>query len=261
MDDVAIVERQLGREPRAFRRVAVRCPFGRPAVSEQRPFDDDGGAVSDAVLAHLPASRDADLAARGRGRGRALDAGGRGGRRATRESRARRTPSSARSDRSCRSASRARAAPAASSACTRTPRSRSRGRATSSARASSPRPRRSGRRTAAARLYDRPRRGRRTRPPAMGRRAPAVRALSGRSRPRRGSLALEVELIVAELRRRIGHTFTLEELAAALRRRGRVGARGALRRTAGGRAAARHEPPSPTRPSSAMPAARSDYRP
>ena len=28
--------------PRAFRRVAVRCPFGRPAVTEQAPFDDNG---------------------------------------------------------------------------------------------------------------------------------------------------------------------------------------------------------------------------
>src|ERR1043165_8648165 len=42
MDDRAIVARQLGREPRAFRRVAVRCPFGRPAVTEQAPFDDGG---------------------------------------------------------------------------------------------------------------------------------------------------------------------------------------------------------------------------
>ena len=42
MDDAAIVEQQLGRPPRAFRRVAVRCPFGRPAVTEQRPFDDTG---------------------------------------------------------------------------------------------------------------------------------------------------------------------------------------------------------------------------
>jgi len=41
MDDVAIVERQLGRRPRAFRRVAVRCPFGRPAVTEQEPYDED----------------------------------------------------------------------------------------------------------------------------------------------------------------------------------------------------------------------------
>jgi hypothetical protein len=41
-DDLEIVERQLGRRPRAFRRVAVRCPFGRPAVTEQAPFDERG---------------------------------------------------------------------------------------------------------------------------------------------------------------------------------------------------------------------------
>jgi hypothetical protein len=41
-DDRAIVERQLGRPPRAFRRVAVRCPFGRPAVTEQAPRDEAG---------------------------------------------------------------------------------------------------------------------------------------------------------------------------------------------------------------------------
>jgi uncharacterized protein len=41
-DDRAIVERQLGRPPRAFRRVAVRCPFGRPAVTEQAPRDESG---------------------------------------------------------------------------------------------------------------------------------------------------------------------------------------------------------------------------
>lgn len=42
MDDRSIVARQLGRPPRAFLRVAVRCPFGRPAVTEQTPFDEDG---------------------------------------------------------------------------------------------------------------------------------------------------------------------------------------------------------------------------
>jgi hypothetical protein len=42
MDDLAIVERQLGRKPRAFRRVAVRCPYGAPAVVEQNPFDRAG---------------------------------------------------------------------------------------------------------------------------------------------------------------------------------------------------------------------------
>jgi hypothetical protein len=40
--DREIVARQIGRAPRAFRRVAVRCPFGKPAVTEQAPFDDDG---------------------------------------------------------------------------------------------------------------------------------------------------------------------------------------------------------------------------
>jgi uncharacterized protein len=42
MDDRAVVEAQLGRPPRAFRRVARRCPFGRPAVTEQSPYDDSG---------------------------------------------------------------------------------------------------------------------------------------------------------------------------------------------------------------------------
>lgn len=42
MDDRALVERQLGRPPRPFRRVAARCPWGRPAVTEQEPYDDAG---------------------------------------------------------------------------------------------------------------------------------------------------------------------------------------------------------------------------
>ena len=41
-EDKQVVERQLGRVPRAFKRVAVRCPYGRPAVTEQEPFDDSG---------------------------------------------------------------------------------------------------------------------------------------------------------------------------------------------------------------------------
>ena len=40
--DRAVVERQLGRSPRAFRRVVVRCPFGRPAVTEQSAYDEAG---------------------------------------------------------------------------------------------------------------------------------------------------------------------------------------------------------------------------
>jgi uncharacterized protein len=42
MDDRAVVERQLGRTPRAFLRVAVRCPFGAPAVTIQAPYDSAG---------------------------------------------------------------------------------------------------------------------------------------------------------------------------------------------------------------------------
>ena len=40
--DREVVARQLGRAPRAFRRVVVRCPFGRPAVTEQQPYTPDG---------------------------------------------------------------------------------------------------------------------------------------------------------------------------------------------------------------------------
>jgi hypothetical protein len=42
MSDTEVVERQLGRKPRAFRRVVVRCPFGLPAVTEQEPYDREG---------------------------------------------------------------------------------------------------------------------------------------------------------------------------------------------------------------------------
>jgi hypothetical protein len=37
-----VVAGQLGRSPRAFRRVAARCQFGFPAVTEQAPYDADG---------------------------------------------------------------------------------------------------------------------------------------------------------------------------------------------------------------------------
>jgi hypothetical protein len=42
VNDRTVVARQLGRAPRAFRRVVVRCPFGRPAVTEQWAYDDGG---------------------------------------------------------------------------------------------------------------------------------------------------------------------------------------------------------------------------
>ena len=37
-----MVAEQIGRQPRAFRGVAVRCPFGYPAVAEQSPYDETG---------------------------------------------------------------------------------------------------------------------------------------------------------------------------------------------------------------------------
>jgi len=37
-----VIERQLGRPPRAVAGVAVRCPYGRPAVVEQHSYLDDG---------------------------------------------------------------------------------------------------------------------------------------------------------------------------------------------------------------------------
>src|SRR5205823_10560017 len=42
MDDEDVVARQLGRPPRAFLRVVVRCPYGRPAVTQQAAFDERG---------------------------------------------------------------------------------------------------------------------------------------------------------------------------------------------------------------------------
>jgi hypothetical protein len=40
--DRELVARQLGREPRTLHCVAVRCPFGAPAVTEQSPYAADG---------------------------------------------------------------------------------------------------------------------------------------------------------------------------------------------------------------------------
>jgi hypothetical protein len=42
VDDEAVVSWQIGRPARAFRRVAVRCSHGFPAVTEQNPFARDG---------------------------------------------------------------------------------------------------------------------------------------------------------------------------------------------------------------------------
>ena len=42
MDDREIVACQLGRAPRAYRRVVLRCPWGRPAITEQDALDENG---------------------------------------------------------------------------------------------------------------------------------------------------------------------------------------------------------------------------
>jgi hypothetical protein len=42
MDDRSAVALQLGREPRAFRSVVARCPWGMPAVTEQDAYAADG---------------------------------------------------------------------------------------------------------------------------------------------------------------------------------------------------------------------------
>jgi hypothetical protein len=42
VDDRKVVSWQLGRTARPFRRVALRCPYGYPAVTEQAPFGPDG---------------------------------------------------------------------------------------------------------------------------------------------------------------------------------------------------------------------------
>lgn len=42
MDEQAVATWQLGRPLRAFRGVAVSCPHGYPAVTEQAAFADDG---------------------------------------------------------------------------------------------------------------------------------------------------------------------------------------------------------------------------
>lgn len=41
-EDVQALERQLGRAPRALAGVAVRCPYGRPAVIAQHAYEDSG---------------------------------------------------------------------------------------------------------------------------------------------------------------------------------------------------------------------------
>lgn len=54
MDDRALVERQLGRAPRVFRRVIRRCPYGAPAVTEQDAYDESGEPFPTTYYATCP---------------------------------------------------------------------------------------------------------------------------------------------------------------------------------------------------------------
>ena len=158
MDDRAVVERQLGRNPRAFLRVARRCPFGAPAVTEQAPYDSAGEPFPTTyylTCRHLVAAVSRLEAAGGierwsaalAGRSQSLPPAWRRRRRTSA-----RSGMSSPADRSDRraaprstSGSAARPGPRSSSASTPTSRSRSRAPATSSASESSRRSSRSGR--------------------------------------------------------------------------------------------------------------------
>ena len=54
-EDRAVLELQLGRPPRAVRRVLVRCPWGAPAVTEQAPYDDAGSPFPTTYYLTCPA--------------------------------------------------------------------------------------------------------------------------------------------------------------------------------------------------------------
>ena len=77
MDDRALVEQQLGRPPRAFRRVAARCPDGTPGGDRAVALRRRRRSVPDDLLPDLPAPRGGGRATRGGGRRRALERGGR----------------------------------------------------------------------------------------------------------------------------------------------------------------------------------------
>ena len=228
-----------------------RCPLGRPAVTEQAPFDERGEPFPTtyyltcphlvAAIARIEAAGGVERWTRAARRGPELAASLE---RATTSSGAR--PARARGGGRDGAGPRARdrrlePRPAASSACTPTPRSRSRDRATSSASGSSPSSARSGRSdgcctarmmaaVASPEVEIARQQWQAGRPPARG----AAR------RPARYARLLEqVDALTAELRRRVGQTFTLAELADAYARRRGVGARrgrGARPRARAGRA-------------------------
>ena len=222
------MERQLGRPPRAFRRVAVRCPFGRPAVTEQAPFDESGEPFPTTLLDHLPAPGGGDRTARGGRRRRALRPACPRGSGPGREPRAR--PRGA--------------APPAARASGRDRRPDAHRRAQVPAR-----PR--GLRARAARLRARradPRRGRAALACSLLQRlastpmegtlestrrewAEGYRRLQAAASDRRSTsgCSRRSTLVLEQLRRRVGQTFTLRRARLGLRRRRPLGAGGTAR--------------------------------
>ena len=234
-----------------------------PAVVEQAAVRRERRAVPDPVLAHLPPPRCPDRAARGRRRRRALDGGGAmdpelAASLARAHAEQRRAPA-----RAARRRRRRDAARAASSACTPTPRSRSPGPGTCSATGSSPRPGRSGPGTLLLDSMIGRWRGRRARAPQWAEGAARVE----RARWDRGAYArlnAPDRAVTAELTRRIGQNFTLDELARVYERRGPLGARGDRRCVPGrgaGPTSRRRPTPRSTSTRAARPTTRRDGHP
>ena len=120
--------------PAPFRRVAVRCPYGFPAVTEQAPLRAGRGALPDHLLSDLPLARGRH---RSRSRPREESSAGRAAAQDDAELGASLARADARAaEAQARASRRDRRHPRAgrtSSACTPTPPSRSPGPATSSA--------------------------------------------------------------------------------------------------------------------------------
>ena len=71
--DVAVVTIQLGRVPHPFERVVARCPWGRPAVVENLPYDATGRPFPTLFWATCPSLVAAVAALESRGGVRAFE--------------------------------------------------------------------------------------------------------------------------------------------------------------------------------------------
>ena len=241
MDDRDVVERQIGRRPRAFRAVAARCPFGAPAVTEQSPYDGAGAPFPTTyylTCRHLVAAVSRLEAAGGVERWSAavaaspeLAADLAAATAAAAQSGARSPPAGRGADHgaSLDSGHRRLAQPRrSSSASMPTSPSRSPIRATASGSSSSPSSPSRGPAIAAASEAEHDVRERRpsTAPGATGRTGIAASSSPHATRRQAERLRRQFDLISAELRRRVGGTFTLAMLARRVRGLGRLGAAG-----------------------------------